>query len=134
VNGCWIWTRPSKRNTAHVWFEHRNWSVPRLIWTVTTGDEPPPDKYVVHDCGNRLCCNPRHMYLGTAAESGATGGSKTLGRKRPPMQRLFCRRGHRLTPDNVYVSYWRGTAKRRCRICATRRRQGRSPTATTRVR
>lgn len=47
----------------------------RAAWIVTYGPIPEGEGYhgcvVIHDCDNRLCCNPAHLYLATQADNVA---------------------------------------------------------------
>lgn len=48
----------------------------RLAWTLTHGD--PGELHVLHRCDNPPCCNPAHLFLGTAKDNMA---DKTLKRR-----------------------------------------------------
>lgn len=70
---CWPWKRPSYVRSGHgqLYYEGRMHTAQRLVWAVAHGELPPSGKVVRHLCGEALCCNPRHLALGTPDENNA---------------------------------------------------------------
>lgn len=73
-DACWLWTGPvhldgygglkvgGRRGSTY--------RAHRLVYELVHG--PIPDGlYVLHSCDTRLCCNPAHLRVGTAAENTA---------------------------------------------------------------
>ena len=50
--------RHCERKTGRNFFAHR------IVYMVKTGAYIDPDEYILHQCHNRLCCNPDHFMLG----------------------------------------------------------------------
>ena len=61
---CWLWTAARDRR-GYGMFEHHYAS--RVAYTLTVGD--PGDLDVLHACDNPPCCNPLHLWAGTAQDN-----------------------------------------------------------------
>lgn len=66
---CWNWTGCQIRDAyGQIRYQGRKWYTHRLAYTLTHG--AIPDGLVVrHRCDNPLCCNPRHLELGSQADN-----------------------------------------------------------------
>lgn len=76
-SGCWNWkgylckhgygkvTRKvpgTRKNTTH--------RAHREAWKIVNG-EIPEGMFICHKCDNPRCCNPEHLFLGTAKDNNA---------------------------------------------------------------
>lgn len=67
--GCWLWKGCCAQNGyGHVGYKGKIVSVHRLMWKLING-EISADLDVLHKCDCRRCCNPEHLFLGTASDN-----------------------------------------------------------------
>jgi hypothetical protein len=94
----------------------------RLAYEFAFGDAMPAGLSVCHHCDNPPCCNPAHLFLGTAADNANDKARK--GRTVNPLtdalkRRTHCPRGHPYDASNTVVYLRPGFTRpvRRCREC-----------------
>lgn len=75
-NGCWVWTA-SLTGPGYGGFrlDGKTQKAHRLVWMSFFGSIPA-QMNVCHHCDNRLCCNPTHLFLGTALDNARDRNSK----------------------------------------------------------
>lgn len=110
TDGCWTWSGHIKQSGYGAFgVRNREVRVHRFAYELLVG--PIPDGLVIdHLCRNKLCVRPDHLEAVTQRENAMRGMSPIAIAHRTNV----CKRGHKLTPENVYVSA-RGC--RACRAC-----------------
>lgn len=67
-DACWNWTAGTVEGYGQVWWNGRMRKAHRVSYELTYGS-CPDDLCVLHKCDNRLCCNPKHFFLGTRLDN-----------------------------------------------------------------
>lgn len=89
---CWWWTGClNTQGYGEVYYDGRQHLVHRLIFSML--HESPGGSWVLHECDNPVCCNPGHLYLGTARDN--SNDMIARGRHRPS------KTAAKLSPEDV---------------------------------
>lgn len=65
---CWEWIGTISGTYGQFRMNWKRYPTHRLAYELTWG-HIPEGMYVCHKCDNHLCCNPSHLFLGTAADN-----------------------------------------------------------------
>ena len=65
---CWIWNGGEARGYGQFWANGRCITSHRFSWIIENGDIPK-GMYVLHRCDVKRCCNPAHLFIGTAKDN-----------------------------------------------------------------
>lgn len=114
-DACWLWTLGKVSGYGSFKVKRKYLLAHRVAWTLTNGKIPHDGSYhgicVLHRCDVRTCCNPNHLFLGTAADNNTDKknkgrcnphrGDSHHSRTHPHLLARGDRHGLRLHPEKV---------------------------------
>lgn len=69
-NDCWPWQAGRDADGyGRFWFAGKTIHASRACWMIANGSELPDGMHALHSCDNPPCCNPAHVYAGTAGRN-----------------------------------------------------------------
>ena len=80
---CWDWIGSRtgiKNDRGQLYINGKMVKSSRIAWVIANG-KIPEGMYVLHYCDNGLCCNSKHLFLGTHQDNMADAGAKGLLRR-----------------------------------------------------
>lgn len=108
---CWLWIGSLNNNGyGQMRINTRSHLAHRLSYELTYG-KISKGLVVNHLCEMPNCVNPKHLEAITQLENVHKGRAS---RSKPHKQRAYCKNGHSMVPENVYI-YKNNRACRECR-------------------
>ncbi len=109
ADGCWIWGgMKSKLGYGRFGFNNKVELAHRMAYMLTHG--PIPDgMHVCHTCDNPPCCNPSHLFLGTAKDNSRDCLSKGRRTLPPSGEEQWSARLTRDQSRSIRVAHSQGT-------------------------
>jgi hypothetical protein len=94
---CWEWKKAKTKSGYGIFMINNHpYRAHRLAFYLVNGPIEP-GKFICHSCDNTLCCNPKHLWMGTTGDNIRDAYSK--GRMNTP--RGINRGNVKLTEKNV---------------------------------
>ena len=95
TDGCLEWVGSKRGEYGSFGIRQRMFSAHRIAYFLATGTDPG-ELYVCHSCDNPPCCNPEHLWIGTAYDN-------TMDKERKMRGNHACgdRSGARLHPERL---------------------------------
>jgi hypothetical protein len=103
LDECWEWQANISRNgygKTEIWKNGYAYArtAHRAIYEIQHKVFLPKETFVCHKCDNRKCCNPDHLFLGTASDNMHDCLEKG---RHFEASKTHCKYGHEFTPENT---------------------------------
>ena len=86
-SACWPWTgATTTHGYGNMHMLGRNWGAHKAAYKFANG-EIPSGLHVRHTCDNRVCCNPKHLLVGTIQDN--MDDKKARGRSPKTMRKFL---------------------------------------------
>lgn len=83
---CWEWRgKVNSWGYGVIYTRRKGWKAHRISYEIYNGGIPSK-VFILHDCGNSLCINPHHLYIGDHKQNMkdmVRHGNSTRGEKHP---------------------------------------------------
>jgi hypothetical protein len=116
MSGCWLWTGGIESNGyGGFYIKGITRTAHRASYYIYNGSIEKY-MYVCHKCDNKLCVNPKHLFIGNSKDNAVDCSNKKRFHKQ---QKTHCPKGHEYSCENLIIYFRKLTGKphRRCRIC-----------------
>lgn len=100
---CWHWTggKAKADNRGRIKLEGIWFVAPRLVLAIDSGFYPSADIFACHKCDNPPCCNPAHLWWGSAIDNNADAVRKGRMHKWHGQRAGHLNPNARLQPNDV---------------------------------
>jgi hypothetical protein len=140
-SGCWLWlgSNDSRLGYGKMYFQGRNQMATKVAWFLKHNEIPDSKYDLCHRCDTPACVNPDHLFLGTPSDnqldsirkgrhrySRGYGTDWNKARKRKVVRKEFCKNGHPLSGENLYICPKQWAQCKECRrqqVYAFKKRQ-----------
>lgn len=114
---CWFWIGNMMKNGyGRIGVNYERVLAHRYSWFLAYGVWP--SLHVLHRCDIKQCVRPDHLFEGTNQDNHIDAANKGVCGLANGALKPFCKYGHPLSGDNLYIFPGRGNRVHRgCRTC-----------------
>lgn len=107
---CWNWIAGSRGNGyGCLKYKRKTIDAHRFSWMIHFGTIPS-DKVICHQCDNRSCINPNHLFLGSYKENMEDAVRKHR-LPEPKHKKYFSKEARHTADKKLWLDYWHRKGK-----------------------